>query len=142
MQEEQVFDVQEFEKQWTRLGIQICQAIYVTPECQELKNSLVKNGFMSLEEKSKFIDTCDRVKYEVLYATYGPEGSEGYTKFSQDWKRWFQAKGVKSVKDRGQRNSVDHILFGSTPEPMQFLLHFEHEIMGSMKDLPKPEGVG
>jgi hypothetical protein len=40
---------------------------------------------------------------------------------------------VGSNKDRGQRNSVEHILFGSTPDPVQFLMHFEHEIMGSMK---------
>ncbi len=135
-------DINQFEQEWTRLGIEICQAVYTNPETQNIKTALVKNGFLTLEEKSKFIDICDKTKYELIYAKHGEEGTEGYKKFSQAWKQWFQAKGVESQQNRGQRNSVDHILFGSTPDPVQFLLHFEHEIMGSMKDIPKPEGIG
>jgi hypothetical protein len=126
------FDVAEFEQNWTELGVEICQAIYIDPEIQKLKNSLQKNGFMTLEEKSQFIDICDRVKYEVIYEKYGAEGTEGYKDFSKSWEEWFQKKGVESSKERGQRSSVDHILFGSTPDPAPFLLHFEHEIMGSL----------
>ncbi len=135
-------DVNQFEEQWTRLGMEICQAVYTNPETQAIKAALVKNGFLTLEEKSKFIDICDKTKYELIYSKHGPEGSEGYKRFSEAWKLWFQTKGVESQQNRGQRNSVDHILFGSTPDPVQFLLHFEHEIMGSMKDMQKPEGVG
>jgi hypothetical protein len=72
-------------------------------------------------------------KYAYIYEKYGKEDSEGYKNFSEQWKEWFQLKGVGSSKDRGQRNSVEHIMFGSTPDPVQFLNHFEHEIMGSMK---------
>lgn len=131
---EQTFDLAEFEKQWLNDARKICQAIYVKKESQLLKAALIKNGFLSLEEKSKFIDLCDMTKYEYIYSKYGAEGSEGYKKFSEDWKAWFQLKGVGSSKNRGQRNSVEHILFGSTPDPDQFLNHFEHEIMGSMKE--------
>lgn len=128
-----MFDVNEFEKEWTDLGKKICQAVYVNSRSQELKHSLQKNGFMTLEEKSEFINICDKTKYDLIYQKYGSEDSEGYKKFSQAWKEWFQTKGVESQKDRGQRNSVEHILFGSTPDPIQFLLHFEEEILGSMK---------
>ena len=126
-------DIDQFEKEWSELGIEICQAVYVKPETQKLKNSLVKNGFLTLEEKSEFINICDQVKYEIIYAKYGPEGSEGYKNFSNNWQEWFQKKGVGSTQNRGQRNSVEHILFGSTPDPAPFLLHFEEETMGSLR---------
>lgn len=126
-------DIQQFEQEWTDLGKEICQAVYIKPESQKLKASLQKNGFLSLEEKSHFIDICDSTKYEIIYKKFGDEGSEGYKKFSSLWQQWFQKKGVGSGQNRGQRNSVDHILFGSTPDPAQFLLHFEQEMMGSIK---------
>ena len=126
-------DLEEFERNWTKLGREICQAVYVDPKTQEIKNFLQKKGFLSLEEKSQLINICDTIKYQLIYQKYGPEGSEGYARFSRAWQDWFQSKGVGSSLKRGQRNSVDHILFGSTPDPEQFLLHFEEEMLGSMK---------
>lgn len=123
----------DFEKEWTDLGRKICQAVYVNKTVQEIKHSLQKNGFLTLEEKSEFINICDKIKYDVIYETYGKEDTESYKKFSEAWKEWFQEKGVESQKERNQRSSVDHILFGSTPDPVQFLLHFEEEMLGSMK---------
>lgn len=125
-------DINEFEKQWSELGVEICQAIYITPQAQKLKGLLQKNGFLTMEEKSEFINVCDRIKYEIIYKKYGAEGTEGYKNFSQAWQEWFQKKGVGSSKNRGQRNSVEHILFGSTPDPAPFLLHFEEETIGSL----------
>lgn len=127
------FDFTEFDNIWSLLGKEICQAIYTNPRSQEIKNSLQKNGFLTLEEKSDFINICDQTKYKIIFAKFGEEGTEGYKKFSEAWKEWFQKKGVESQKDRGQRSSVDHILFGSTPDPAPFLLHFEEEMLGSMK---------
>ncbi len=127
-------DFTDFDKEWTRLGREICQAIYTDKGAQKLKHSLQKNGFLTLEEKSEFINLCDNTKYQVIYDTYGKEDSEGYKKFSEAWKDWFQEKGVGSSQNRGQRNSVEHILFGSTPDPAQFLMHFEEEMLGSMKN--------
>ena len=106
------------------LGREICQAIYTDKEAQRLKHSLQTNGFLTLEEKSTFINLCDRVKYEVIYDRFGKEGSKGYKDFSENWKNWFQVKGVESQKHRGQRSSVDHILFGSTPDPGPFFIAF------------------
>ena len=123
----QNFQILEFETEWTDLGRAICHAIYNDSRVKEMKKSLTKNGFLTLEEKSSFIDISDMIKYEMIYEKYGPEGSEGYRGFSDAWKRWFKEKGVNSSKDRGQRNSVDHILFGSTPDPVEFLTNFEAE---------------
>ena|SRR5579864_3701079 len=121
-------NIDEFEKEWTELGVEICKAIYQNPRVVELSQNLKKNGFLTLDEKSDFINISDKTKYELIYAKYGPEVSEGYKKFSESWKDWFQSKGVSSSQHRGQRNSVDHILFGSTPDPVEFLQHFEEEI--------------
>lgn len=123
----------EFDKEWLELGKQICQAVYTNSTVQKIKQALQKNGFLTLEEKSEFINISDKTKYEIIYAKYGEENSEGYKKFSENWEEWFQQKGVGSSQNRGQRNSVEHILFGSTPDPVQFLLHFEHEMLGSIK---------
>lgn len=124
---------EEFDKEWLELGKQICQAVYINPNVQKIKQSLQKNGYLTPEEKSEFINISDMTKYEIIYDKYGEEKSEGYKKFSEKWKQWFQEKGVGSSQNRDQHNSVEHILFGSTPDPEQFLLHFEHEILGSIK---------
>jgi hypothetical protein len=119
---------EDFDKEWIQLGKQICQAVYTHPSIQKIKESLQKNGFLTLEEKSEFINISDKIKYEIIYAKFGDEQSEGYKKFSENWKQWFQEKGVGSNQNRGQRNSVEHILFGSTPDPVQFLTKFEEEV--------------
>lgn len=126
-------DFNEFDREWLELGREICQIIYTNPRVQEIKHSLQKNGFLTLEEKSEFINFCDKLKYDLIYTKFGPEDSETYKAFSDAWKNWFQKKGVGSGQNKGQRNSVEHVLFGSTPDPEQFLLHFEHEMLGSMK---------
>lgn len=125
-------DISKFENDWTDLAIEICRAIYINPKIQEIKTGLQKNGFLTLEEKSDFINICDETKYKIIYAKYGPELSSGYKSFSNDWQEWFQKKGVGSNQNRGQRSSVDHILFGSTPDPAPFLMHFEEETLGSL----------
>ena len=131
---DKTFDYRQFDKDWLQLGREICQAVYTKPEIQTIKQALVKNGFLTLEEKSHFINVCDSTKYELIYQKYGEEGSEGYKTFSSDWAKWFEEKGVGSEQNRGQRNSVEHILFGSTPDPEEFLLHFEEEMLGSMRE--------
>lgn len=126
------FDFKKFDDEWLQLGREICQAVYIKPGIQQIKHALQKNGYLTMEEKSLFINICDTTKYELIYAKYGAESSSGYKDFSANWQQWFQQKGVGSAQNRGQRNSVEHILFGSTPDPVQFLLHFEQEMLGSM----------
>jgi hypothetical protein len=128
------FNNVKFEEEWVKLGREICQTVYTNPRVQQIKFALEKNGFLTLDQKSEFINICDTTKYECIYKKYGPEDSEGYKEFSDAWKNWFQEKGVSSLHHRGQRNSVDHILFGSTPDPTRFLLNFEEEMLGSMTE--------
>lgn len=125
----QSIEMLNFEKEWIGLAKQICHAIYANPKIQKLKKTLNKNGFLTQEEISEFIDICDRIKYQEIYKKFGQEDSEGYKKFSVDWRDWFSTKGIGSAMERGQRNSVDHILFGSTPDPEEFLECFEKECL-------------
>lgn len=121
--------INDFECEWYELGVVICHKIFENPKVRQLKENLSKKGFLTLEEKSEFINISDTTKYELIYQKYGEEGTEGYKKFSEYWEKWFQTKGVSSQKERGQRNSVDHILFGSTPDPVEFLNNFEKECL-------------
>ena len=120
-------DAIEFEKEWIKVSEEICEAIHNHPEVKKIKASLKKNGFLTLEEKSAFINISDRTKYEVIYKKYGREGSEGYKKFTADWKKWFQEKGVESQKGHNGKTNIEHIMFGSTPDPVQFLRNFENK---------------
>ncbi len=120
-------DINKFEQEWYELAREICLNIYQGPQIQELKKHLQEEGFLSLEEKSVFINICDKVKYDLIFQKYGPEGSEGYQRFSDAWKEWFRAKGVESKKGKAQKTIVGHIMFGSTPSPVEFLTKFEEE---------------
>jgi hypothetical protein len=129
-----MLDLNTFEEDWRKLCVEVCQAVYIQKETQTLKNILQTNGFLSVGEKSQFIEICDKFKYVVIEKKFGKEGSEGYKTFSKNWAEWFQKKGVESEHSKGQRDSVEHIMFGSTPDPEKFLLNFEHEVLGSIKN--------
>ena len=130
------FNFDDFERAWTHLGREICHAVYANPKIQKIKHAFQKNKMLTLEEKSEFIDICNKTKYKLIYEKFGKDGSKGYKQFSSQWQSWFQQKGVESEKNRRQKSSVDHILFGSTPDPATFLFHFEEEMLGSMKQNP------
>ncbi len=123
-----------FEAEWRKLCVEISQTVYTQQETQKLKYILQTNGFLIDDEKSRFIEICDKYKYEVIEKKFGKQGTEGYKVFSKSWEEWFQKKGVESEHSKGQRDSVEHIMFGSTPDPEKFLLNFEHEALGSIKN--------
>lgn len=116
----------DFEKEWGEVSKEICAAIHANPEVKKIKANLDKNGFLSLEEKSAFINLSDQIKYEVIYKKYGEEGSESYENFSAAWRKWFQEKGVESQKGKNGKTNVEHIMFGSTPDPVKFLTNFQN----------------
>ena len=102
-----------FDKEWLKLGKKICQVIYTDPHVEKIRQALQKNGFLTLDEKSEFINICDKTKYQIIYEKYGKEDSEGYKKFSKSWEKWFQEKGVASnVRDGWSSGNTNHV-FGS-----------------------------
>ena len=127
------FDFKRFEKNWVRLGKEICQAVYINPKIQRIKRELQKNHSLNPEQVNEFINVCNEIKYQMIYAEFGKQGSLGYEQFNRNWKKWFEQKKMKNKKNRTQRNSVEHVLLGSTPDPAIFLLRYEEEMLGSMK---------
>lgn len=127
------FDLEKFEKKWTKLGKKICQAIYVSPQIQRIKRDLQKNHSLSDGQINDFINICNKLKYQMIYKEFGEQGTKAYDQFSRHWQMWFEQKGLDKKKNHTQRNSVEHVLMGSTPDPAVFLLRFEEEMLGSMK---------
>ena len=78
-----MLDLNTFEEDWRKLCVEVCQAVYTQKETQTLKNILQTNGFLSVGEKSQFIEICDKFKYVVIEKKFGKEGSEGYKTFSK-----------------------------------------------------------
>jgi len=111
----------EFDKNGWRWASKFARRFIIIPKSGKSGNRCKKNGFLTLEEKANLLTFATRPNTKLFTPNTAMKISEGYKKFSEDWKAWFQEKGVGSSQNRGQRNSVEHILFGSTPDPVQFL---------------------
>ena len=119
-------DVDEFEKSWISLAEEIVRRVMANPEIQRIKTNLRDNGFLSLDEKSTFIVITDKIKYDLILETYGPEGSQGYQDFTEYWQLWVKLRGVQRNKPHNlYEENINHFLFGSTPDPEQFLREFD-----------------
>ena len=120
-----------FEEQWIRLARQICRLVYANPRVSEMREKLNKQGFLSLDEKSEFILISDGIKNDVLTEEFGKPGEDRFEEFRQAWQEWFANK--KSLREDGSDGLaepvVNHILFGSTPDPETFLREY-----GSLKE--------
>ena len=128
------FDFKQFDQQWTTIGKEICQELYIDPRIQRIKREMQKHNSLNDEQINEFIKVCNATKYKVIYEKFGQEGTPGYEIFNRNWQAWFKEKNLKGGHvDSQQKSSVEHILIGSTPDPMLFLLHFEEEMLGSMK---------
>lgn len=119
-------DVDEFEKEWVALAEEIVRQVFANPDIQAIKDSLRENGFLTLEEKSKFILITDKTKYDIIYQKFGPDGSPGYNKFLNFWQKWLKYRGTMRDKpDNMFEENINHFLFGSTPDPERFLQEYD-----------------
>lgn len=113
---------QEFEKTWLADAKEICQRILDNSEIKTMKDSFRATGFLTVEQQSAFIGVCNKIKYDFIYEKYGQSGTPEFEQFNARWKAWFNDKGSDTVSHWGKRlTNEEHIIFGSTPEPEQFL---------------------
>jgi hypothetical protein len=120
-----IADLNQFESEWTQLAQEICTAIMKVPEITQLKNNLLERGHLTPEEKSNFINIADKVKYDLIFERYGDINSESFQNFRGFWQKWLKVKGVGSAKIETKRQeTIDHFLYGSTPDPETFLREF------------------
>ncbi len=117
-------DQEVFEEIWTQLAEQICDAIYQDPRIQAMKQDFLHKGFLSLEQKSDFITTSDAIKYEIIHKKFGETETVGYKDFVTSWQLWFKNKSGHTPQVSGKAGIVEHILFGSTPDPEEFLRNY------------------
>lgn len=119
-------DSTTFEKDWFTLAEKVCQHIYEQPNIQAMVEQFKAGKRLTEDERSDFISTANRVKYEVIYAEYGEKGSETFEEFKTAWKHWFNNKKGTSEQLNGRRlTNAEHIVYSSTPDPEEFLSNFK-----------------
>lgn len=120
------FDSDEFQKQWFALAEDICKRIYDEPAIQELKDHFKNGQRLTPEERSSFISTANRVKYEVIQERYGKMGTAEFAEFEKAWKHWFNNKKGTSEQLNGRRlTNAEHVVYSSTPDPEEFLASYK-----------------
>lgn len=118
-------DVEEFEKEWVGLAEEVIRRIFKDPDIQILKTQLREKGQLSVPERSKFIIVVDKIKYDLIFKKYGPVESEGFKSFTRHWEQWLAHRGVARNKAHNLfEENINHLLFGSTPDPEKFLQEF------------------
>jgi len=122
------FDPEEFEREWIGLAEEIVKRVFSNERVQQLKDKLRSSGSLTWEEKSEFITISDGIKTEMIREHYGDESSPGYQNFLDQWQEWQKERGRKREKGANlYEQNIDHLLYGSTPDPEQFLREFKIE---------------
>jgi len=62
-------DFKKFDDEWTQLGREFARLLYINPASRN-KKFPAKKRLLTLEEKSEFINLCDKIKYDLIYAKY------------------------------------------------------------------------
>ena len=115
-------DNHAFETEWLEVARDICRKILENPEVKQMKESLKASGFLTVEQRSSFIGVANKIKYDVIYEKYGKPGTDTFEEFNVRWKAWFNNKDGETVNHWGKKlNNEEHIIFGSTPDPEEFL---------------------
>lgn len=119
-------NVEEFEKEWIAIAEEVIRRIFSNPEIQNLKNAVRDKGSLTVQERSQFITTVDNIKYDLIFSKYGPADSEGFRSFTRYWEQWLKHRGVLRSKPQNLfEENINHLLFGSTPNPERFLREFK-----------------
>lgn len=123
---EAAWDPAEFEQQWIKLNEEVVNRLLAHSEIQRIKEKVRSQGHVTPEDRNQFIDLVNKVKYELIYTQFGPEGSEGYEQFLKSWQHWQKLRGAGRPQGENVfENNINHLLYGSTPDPDSFLKDFD-----------------
>lgn len=126
MTQEAPQDLEEFEKEWVKIAEEIVKQLMSNQEIEKIKQHVRQNGHIQFEDRDQFINLVNKIKYDVIYKQYGEEGSEGYNDFQKAWQRWHKLRGTSIPKPENMfEDNIHHLLFGSTPDPDNFLKDFD-----------------
>lgn len=126
MTQEASFDLEAFEKQWIAVAEEVVKQLLANAEIETIKQKVRTQGHIGLEDRDQFINLVNKIKYDIIYNQFGSPDSQGYADFSKAWRRWHTLKGTTLPKPENMfEDNIHHLLFGSTPDPDNFLKDFD-----------------
>ncbi len=119
-------DLDKFQQDWIELAQEIVKRVFANPEIVKIKNDLRVNGSLTWDQKSEFITITDRIKNDLIAERYGAEDSATYQNFLTNWQEWQKERGRRRDKAANLfEENINHFLYGSTPDPEEFLKEFD-----------------
>jgi hypothetical protein len=126
MTQEASWDLEEFEKQWVKVAEEVVQQLLANEQIEKIKPKVRAQGHVQFEDRDQFINLVNKIKYDIIHKQFGEEGTEGYAAFAKSWQRWHKLKGTSNPKPENMfEDNIHHLLFGSTPDPDNFLKDFD-----------------
>ncbi len=126
MTQEPAWDLEEFEKQWIQVAEDVVKELMANEDIEKIKQKVRTQGHVELEDRDQFINLVNKIKYDIIYKQFGEEGTKGYEDFSKAWQHWHKMKGTSLPRPENMfEDNIHHLLFGSTPDPDNFLKDFD-----------------
>ena len=126
MTQEASWDLEEFEKQWIGVAEEVVRQLLANEEIEKIKQKVRSQGHVGVDDRDQFINLVNKIKYDIIYNLFGDQDSEGYADFAKSWQRWHKLRGTSLPKPENMfEDNIHHLLFGSTPDPDNFLKDFD-----------------
>ncbi len=120
------YEPAEFEKEWIILAEEVVGKLMANESIQKIKEKVRSQGHVTIEDRDEFIQLVNKIKYECIYAKYGNEGTPEYKRFVEAWQNWQKLKGVARPQGENMfEDNINHLLYGSTPDPDRCLQDFD-----------------
>lgn len=95
-------------------------------DIEQIKQKVRAQGHIQLDDREQFINLVNKIKYDVIYKTFGEADSEGYLAFQKAWQHWQKLRATAMPKPANMfEDNIHHLMFGSTPDPDNFLKDFD-----------------
>jgi hypothetical protein len=126
MIEEVAWDPELFEQEWIKINEEVIKSLMANSEIEKIKQKVRTQGHIALEDREEFINLVNKIKYDVIYAKYGQPDSKEFEQFEKSWQHWQKLRATSIPKPENMyEDNIHHLLFGSTPDPDNFLRDFD-----------------
>jgi undecaprenyl pyrophosphate synthase len=120
------WDPVEFEKTWIACVEKIVTAIMADLDIQQIKVEVRSQRHVTAEHKDQFITKVNEIKNHYIEDVFGKPGSDTYKQFVHAWQHWLKLKGKNRPQGENMfEDNINHLLYGSTPDPDLFLRDFD-----------------
>ena len=126
MPQEASWDLEEFEQQWIKIAEEVVKELMANADIEQIKQKVRSQGHVGVDDRDQFINLVNRVKYDIIHREFGEENTESYQAFVKAWQHWHKLKGTTLPRPENMfEDNIYHLLFGSTPDPDNFLKDFD-----------------